>query len=500
MKVAPTINVLIGANNAGKSTVLRSLQLFQHAGLDNRFMHNAIRVGHEEGGIGIEIHSPNSIINDVFRLHNTHASMEGEPSYFCRLIKENQHTSHRFRLHYPALDSAIDTAHQTGILNVDGKNLFIYFLSKRKVGSYQFENNFEASFSVRDDFRNLNAKVSRVKNSMRAVVDEFNEYSERILGIDFCASPVQQGVEAGISLGDTVSIPVSSMGEGTANILALIYDLCMAPAGKIFLIEELENDLHPQALKALLDLIISKSEKHQFFVSTHSNIVLRYLGGLENSKVFEFKMKYVERIPTTTITSVEDEYERQEALRALGYEPFDFGLWAGYVILEESSAQAVIENILIPHFAPALKGKVKFISSNTASQVEAQYVDFHRLFVYLHKSEIYENASWVVVDGDNAGKEAIEKLKERFKNANPETLITLSQHAFEFYYPERFQSEARAALAIQNKKEKMAAKAKLVEEVKVWAKENPELAKTEFEKSAAEVINILKTIKESLKL
>ena len=49
------------------------------------------------------------------------------------------------------------------------------------------------------------------------------------------------------------------MGEGVTNILGLITDLCVAE-NNIFLIEEPENDIHPKALKALLDLIASKAD------------------------------------------------------------------------------------------------------------------------------------------------------------------------------------------------------------------------------------------------
>jgi len=63
------------------------------------------------------------------------------------------------------------------------------------------------------------------------------------------------------------------MGEGLANIVALLSELAVN-SGKLFLIEMPENDLHPQALKALLDLILESSKRNQFIISTHSNIVV----------------------------------------------------------------------------------------------------------------------------------------------------------------------------------------------------------------------------------
>jgi AAA15 family ATPase/GTPase len=55
-------------------------------------------------------------------------------------------------------------------------------------------------------------------------------------------------------------IEVLNMGEGFRNLLPLIVNLCVAD-GNLFLLEEPENDIHPTALKALLELILAKAEK-----------------------------------------------------------------------------------------------------------------------------------------------------------------------------------------------------------------------------------------------
>jgi predicted ATP-dependent endonuclease of OLD family len=55
--------------------------------------------------------------------------------------------------------------------------------------------------------------------------------------------------------------------------------------GNLFLVEELENDIHPEGLKAILDVIVEKSSSSQFIVSTHSNIVTKYLGSAPGAKV-----------------------------------------------------------------------------------------------------------------------------------------------------------------------------------------------------------------------
>ena len=101
-------------------------------------------------------------------------------------------------------------------------------------------------------------------------------------------------------LDDETMIPVTNMGEGTINVLAFLVHLTTA-SGKLFLIEEIENDLHPTALKHLLEFIISKSETNQFIISTHSNIVARYLGTATLSNLYSVQMTLAEgsKIPTS---------------------------------------------------------------------------------------------------------------------------------------------------------------------------------------------------------
>lgn len=88
------------------------------------------------------------------------------------------------------------------------------------------------------------------------------------------------------------------MGEGVPQIVGLVADLVLSQ-GKLFLIEELENDLHPQALKALLRLMIESSARNQFVVTTHSNIVLRYHAAEPNSIVYSVAAEPGARPPSS---------------------------------------------------------------------------------------------------------------------------------------------------------------------------------------------------------
>src|SRR6185436_13062227 len=96
-----------------------------------------------------------------------------------------------------------------------------------------------------------------------------------------------------------------------------------------------------------------------------------YLASVPGSKVFytdwqltEFKDPQKYLLPTSTINEVgSSPIERREVLDKLGYDLFDFDLYSSYVILEESSAETIIRELLIPTFFPSLKYKLKTIAA-----------------------------------------------------------------------------------------------------------------------------------------
>jgi len=297
------------------------------------------------------------------------------------------------------------------------------------------------------------------------------------------------------------------MGEGVANMLGLITHLCIAKKSKIFLIEEIENDIHPKALKALLKLIAEKALSNQFFISTHSNIVMKYLGAEPNAKIFnvtnDLRDGAISNLALSQIKEVSNEpEERRKVLEDLGYEFYDFDLWSNWLFLEESSAEILIRDYLIQWFIPTLFGKIRTFSANGKSNLSPKFDDFNRLFVFLHLQATYKNKAWVLIDGGVEEAKIIQTMKETYSKSgwNESNFAQFKEHDFELYYPSKFQAQVTEILAIKNTTERREAKKSLLEEVKNWIKDNQELAKSEFEKSAADVIEKLKSIEEQMNI
>ncbi len=286
------------------------------------------------------------------------------------------------------------------------------------------------------------------------------------------------------------------MGEGVASVLGLLVDLCVAD-NKLFVIEEPENDIHPKALKELLKLVVKKSSNNQFIITTHSNIVTRFLGAESGTKIFKVDMEFKRKVPTSKIEEIENIPEaRQNLLAHLGYELIDLDLWEGWLFLEESSAEKIIREYLIPWFAPELQGKLRTFSARSIDEVESKFDDFNILFSYLNLQPTYKNKAWVIVDNGTKEKEIVQKLRVTYgiSGWGEDHFQQFDKHDFESYYPLQFKEKIEQVLTIENRDEKWSSKKALLGEVEAWIKGNPEKAKVAFEKSAVNVIEKLKSI------
>jgi len=481
LDLSQKINLFVGQNNAGKSTILNTILLLQR---QNSLTFTDITLGNEQGRVEIWLNELGnyarkySVIdpqyNKVIKTFNKNGSSEG------------------------VIKGANGGVGFGGFPEIEPQNVLYPYLSKRKVANYDESVNLDATNSVTGNFQFLSAKIARLCNVNHPNSQAYQQACEEIIGFPISTVASGNGQKAAYIIESFTEIPLSAMGEGISNLLGLIVDLCIAEE-KIFLIEEPENDIHPKALKALLALIEKKSTNNQFFISTHSNIVTKYLGSIESAKIFRVAMSFAQnsKLPISKVEEVANAPSaRLQLLEELGYEPFDFGQWKAWLILEESSAEVTIRNFLIPAFVPKLKTKLRTYSARSLGEVEPKFKDFNNLFVFVHLEEIYKNKAWVLVDSGENESKIISEMQEMYSQSgwDKENFLQLSEHDFEKYYPDRFQERVNEILVITNKKQKMESKKKLVEEVKQWIKDFPDDAKQEFAISAKEVIDILKTI------
>lgn len=492
IEFAKGVNVLVGANNSGKSTILRAIQFLQPTSITNNFFANGIRVGAQNREIIWSISDPDS---EILRFPANWDYRNWSPKIrFVNGAQTNQYT-------VLAPNNAWQGVPSTPICSPTEPKNFIYpYFSRRKTTDFNLQINENNTRSVEETFEHLPSKIDRLLNPDFPAYNEFRNACTSILGLKISSTLWGNGKHAGLILQNQTLLPISNMGEGTLHILAFLAHLCSAE-GKLFLIEEIENDLHPKALKNLLDFIVEKSETNQFIVTTHNNIVVRYLGAAPESRVFSLEMKLQEpsKIPICSCQPVPDEPDKRiSLLEGLGYDVFDSFLWKGYLILEESTAEKIINDVLIPIYYPSLKARIRTIAARGVPKVEPCFDDFHRLFVFVHTSPAYNQKAWVAVDGGVEGKNTIERLRAKFKGWPENHFKWFSAEQFERYYPKKFADKVANILAMDHGKQKQDAKGELAVAVVDWALNNQTTAKTEFQETASEVIQFLGEIDSKL--
>ncbi|MES2592712.1 MAG: AAA family ATPase [Bacteroidota bacterium] len=519
LELSKNINLLVGVNNSGKSVIIKSLLNLQYQRV---FHKDDIRSAKKYTKIYTEVIEINRKENESFRNRSHPEEFEKSNEFtLCwgMPINDQPEQFYFYNSNLNATRAEYDKVNvedsKGGLLDLknfprfsenENENNFIYpFLAKRKTENYDSQIRQDETFKVSDSFRSLAAKINKIGNPSHQMNARFTDLCMDILGFKIGTISSLNGMEPGIYADISTTIPLRSMGDGVANILGFIVIL-LTEDRKLFLIEELENDVHPKALKKLLNLIIEKSGTNQFVISTHSHIVLKHLGASLNNKIFyidwspkELNSDSRESIPTSFVTEIENKPQAKiDILEKLGYELHDFELYESYLILEESSAERIIRDFLIPNIIPELYNKIKTIAAKGVGDLKPRVNDFNRLFVFIHTNPMYLNKAWVIADGDESGRTSILELKAIHKSWPEKHFINFAKNNFEEYYPSRFQEDVQRILALKHK-EKPAAKKELLNNVMEWALANRELAIEEFSKSANEVINLLNGILLELK-
>ncbi|WP_414513473.1 ATP-dependent nuclease [Nostoc sp. PCC 9305] len=254
IELSPSINLIVGENNSGKTTILRTLLFLQDR---SSFTTQDIRINEETGGIILTFEGN---INKYF---NPVIANSIDNKTYLEITISNQ-----------GLITNGTDFNQNCIVNMEPRNFIYPFLSKRKVTQFNEGINLHNSNSVIGNFSNLYAKVDRITTDGLPAKNEYVKACRDIFGFQISSFPSNNGKKSVYIVDNFHHIPLELMGEGIVNILGLILDLCMAK-DQLFLIEEPENDIHPKALKKLLNFILEKSKTNQFIITTHSNIVLK---------------------------------------------------------------------------------------------------------------------------------------------------------------------------------------------------------------------------------
>lgn len=475
------INLFVGRNNAGKSTLLKSL-----IALQGFPFHNDFRLGSLNSYFSLRL-------IDISPSNRLSGAVTGSSSLTVRRILKS--SSPLAPVEGRFYDHPTDSPYFS---STRPYHFLVPFLARRKAA--QLDQNITSGYQaqVTGTFSNLNSRIDLVASGGHPRHQAFHKAVNEIIGLPITTRASANGKESGFYLDDDNFVVLDKMGDGVTEMVALIVELCLE-RGKVFVLEEPESYIHPRGLKALLAMIRDAAEYNQFVIATHSNIVVRELGFDPATRLFRVSRDEENPLSPSEIEVVPREADAHIALlRELGYDFADFRLHDAWLFLEESSAEQIIEKILIPYFVPALSQRLRTYSAGGVTNIEPRFIDFQHLVTFIHLEPAYKGRVWIRTDGDDPGRDAVAQLRQKFSYLDEETCKTFTAPAFENYYPSKFRESVVSVLAIKDKKQRKDMKLRLLRDVLAWTEQNLQIAKEAWRQSADEPIQLLKGIEQAI--
>ncbi len=476
------LTILVGRNNSGKSTLLRALYQLQEAA---PWSVDDVRVGTPSAFIRLgfdQLPTPPfpPVVNDA-KWHDRQLTV----------LRTSEQVSVELGNAGASPEVRLDVISATEPYN------FIYPSLARRYSNTQYEEQLrkDQTTQVWPNETNLVARASTVLNPRTRSGKEFESLCKRVLNQTLDLMTGDNGQRLGLQIDRFAQVGLTAMGAGISATLGLLLNLTGAE-NKLFLIEEPENDLHPAALKALLDVIVEKSATNQFIISTHSSIVLTRLGALETATVLHTDMQINDDVPTSTVRSVQDRAGRLEVLRDLGYALADLGLNDGWLIFEESSAERLCRQYLIPWFVPAL-GRLTTVAAAGTSRLGPLWQNLHEMTLFAHLQPESRDRLWVIADGDREGTKAVNQLAKAFDKDDQGRFHTWRAENFEEYYPAAFAERARKVLRLTHD-QRPGPKRELLNDVLAWISKDVDRAREAFKISAADAIDTLEQVSQQV--
>lgn len=238
------INIFIGNNNSGKSTLLKAI-LCPHSLLN----YEALRKGEVSGYIKLTVnnselkHLPkenNIEIIDRFETNNSFLQIKANGSNFQNLPFFGQHRS---------------------------QTKYIPFLSDRHRNNYTLPISADQIENIFFDYSNIPNLVDHLSNDQIEEQLLFDEYCKAVLNFPIRASAINGGKMAAKTISSNIRILLTEMGYGVAHIIAIGAKLALAK-NSVFIFDQVETDLHPNAIKSICHFIKKSAlqNKNQFFL------------------------------------------------------------------------------------------------------------------------------------------------------------------------------------------------------------------------------------------
>lgn len=249
------VNLIVGANNVGKTSVLEAVYLLHEVGVDDAVQGVLRRRRYVAGDArsAVELlHTQGATEPIRFR------AMSGQRVWSTELVKaEGEYIA---QIHGHSSDGSASSL-KTSLRAHHGSN---GRLGRTPVTFFDF-----ASLSDADVAERIGSLI--VKRKRDKLVSALQRVDRRVVGIDQYKLPATSYVEAWVDLGLPELLRLTQAGHGLRYATALFAEL-EQNANAIALIDEIEPALHHGALESVWRAIdgVSQANQLQLFVTTHS--------------------------------------------------------------------------------------------------------------------------------------------------------------------------------------------------------------------------------------
>ncbi len=220
------ITLLVGENNAGKSSLLRAVHLVQAGGRSER---DDIRIGSAQASVVLHMSDPLPTAIQV-AMRREGLDLTGPLS----VTAVRDATTNAVSVDWPAEGQRASRALQVPSHRPD--HLMVPFFSRRKGAPYESMVRRDLAREVDTTDRNLTSRIADLSAGSHEAGRRYRELVSQVLGLAVSTFLTEEGQMPGQSLAPGEGIALTRMGEGGSSAVAILTELAVS-GRRLFLVE-----------------------------------------------------------------------------------------------------------------------------------------------------------------------------------------------------------------------------------------------------------------------
>jgi AAA15 family ATPase/GTPase len=332
------INLFVGDNNCGKSSLLEALFLLSgptYPALDININTSREYTGIKEKDLSLLFYgyefTGNNVINICAKNNEFNWKLAITP--YEKIVEDNElldsaninnqvQVEYGLKNYFLLSNDIEESLHYENIIRIqqqtDGQERINLLTDK-----IEFNNPIFSKFlSPKHIFKTSIAKLKEIKEQKdeHKIISVINKIEPKIIGIDYIGDSVF------VDIGINRLVPINMMGDGIRKLLSIIVSMHECKDGMIF-IDEIDNGFHYSKMPLLWETVIEAANQLnvQVFATTHNIDSLKGLAKiLSDEKMSERRDDvltfYLQHLQDDTVKPYEYKYENFEFLINQGVE------------------------------------------------------------------------------------------------------------------------------------------------------------------------------------